>query len=44
VSFVLFLKCKAGEFIEIEKSKLGEESPQNWGWEGPKRQCPEPGS
>jgi hypothetical protein len=26
-----FFKCKAEEFIEIEKGKVGKKSPQSWG-------------
>jgi hypothetical protein len=36
--FFVFLKCKVGEFIEIEKCKVAELSPQSWG-EGPKGGC-----
>jgi hypothetical protein len=33
-----FFKCKAGEFIEIEKCKVGEQSPRVAG--NPKRRSP----
>jgi hypothetical protein len=31
LSLFFFFKCKAEEFIEIEKGKVGKKSPQSWG-------------